>query len=215
MFDNPILNDNPNFNEKSLKLGSPQGVTNPTQYIESSTNVLKNNTTKYIIGGLVAIVVILLLVIITKNNSTENEPMNSSAYTPKEYPTTTNNDNASPISKPVYQPPQSDNNVSHTTTQDNSTNQTYAAQEELAKEIINTAIAQGISAIINNPNTLNIRDEPHINSSVIGNIPYGGVVTLMKLGPKDVVNDFTGYWVWVNYQGTEGWAWGRWVQIQQ
>jgi hypothetical protein len=216
MFDNPILNDNPNFNEKSAQSGNPQGFTNPTQYIESSTP--KSNTTKYIIGGLISIIVVLVVAILVKNNASDYEQIYSSSYASKEYTPAKDYNNTATYQKPVYQQPQTtDNNASYIplAPQDNVANQGYSAQEELAKEVINMAIAQGITAIINNPNTLNIRDEPNINSNIVGNIPYGGIVTLMKLGPKDIVNDFTTYWVWVNYQGTEGWVWGRWVQIQQ
>lgn len=56
--------------------------------------------------------------------------------------------------------------------------------------------------------TLSLRSEPSTESSIVGSMPNGSALIILKDSfYVDIINGKEGKWVKVNYNGTEGWAW--------
>jgi Effector-associated domain 11 len=67
--------------------------------------------------------------------------------------------------------------------------------------------------VILNKTGLNIRDAQNITTStVLATMPYNARVLVKRKGEADVINGTAHHWCWVEYNGIEGWAWGKWIQ---
>lgn len=67
--------------------------------------------------------------------------------------------------------------------------------------------------IIVDSETLNLRSEPSIVSSVVMRIPANSEVEVMFYDTKTFyLNGKAGKWCKIRYAGTEGWAWGNFIQ---
>lgn len=67
--------------------------------------------------------------------------------------------------------------------------------------------------IIVDSETMNLRSEPSLVSSVVMRIPANSEVEVMFYDTKTYyLNGKAGKWCKIRYAGTEGWAWGNFVQ---
>jgi len=67
--------------------------------------------------------------------------------------------------------------------------------------------------IIVDSETMNLRSEPSLASSVVMRIPANSEVEVMFYDTKTYyLNSKAGKWCKIKYAGTEGWAWGNFIQ---
>jgi len=67
--------------------------------------------------------------------------------------------------------------------------------------------------IIVDSETMNMRSEPALVSSVVMRIPANSEVEVMFYDTKTYyLNGKAGKWCKIRYAGTEGWAWGNFIQ---
>lgn len=60
---------------------------------------------------------------------------------------------------------------------------------------------------------LNIRAQTDVNSEVLISVPYYEHIDIITVNYKsDVINDESGYWYEVEYNGTKGYAWNKYIQ---
>ena len=63
-------------------------------------------------------------------------------------------------------------------------------------------------------NTLNMRAEPSLRSSVLFRIPNQSIVTIIAYDTEEVyIDGAKGRWCKVNYAGSIGWVWGNYLII--
>lgn len=68
-------------------------------------------------------------------------------------------------------------------------------------------------AVVTSP-LLRVREEPVNNATVLAHIRMNAVVEIIaKSDKEETVDEQTGYWYRVNYEGLKGWVFGTYIEI--
>lgn len=73
----------------------------------------------------------------------------------------------------------------------------------------------GLATVIVDNEALNMRTEPSINAEIKTRIPNGSSVVVLEYADEEVfLNGQKGQWVFIEFSGDRGWAWGNYLTVR-
>lgn len=86
-------------------------------------------------------------------------------------------------------------------------------QEKLKECLLDDGFKK--ATISTSSNTLNMRSEPSLSSSVIIKIPNGSEVSILFFDQRELLLDGAmGQWCKIRYAENEGWVWGNYLSVK-